>query len=183
MMHKENFPKYIIGLVVVILLRLLPHPPNVEPITATLMPFAKKWGWFGGLVFGALAIVSFDIITGTLGVWSFLTIGGYATLGIVAGLYFSRFEKASRMQYVIFAIIGTLFYDALTGLTVGPLFFGQTLMSAFIGQIPFTMYHLAGNIVLAAVVSPLVERWIVTNKALSYSSLRAHVLPESNPNV
>ncbi len=174
---KIHIFKYIIGLVIVILLRLLPHPPNVEPITATLMPFAKSWGWFGGLIFGILAVLSFDVITGTLGVWSLLTVTGYALLGIFAGIYFKKVKGNSRMNYVIFAIIGTIFYDAITGLTVGPLFFGQTFMSALIGQIPFTAYHLAGNIVLAVVVSPLVERWLVENPKLETTSLVSLVKP------
>jgi len=161
----ERAPKYIIGIVLVVLLRLLPHPPNVEPITATMMPFAKKWGMIAGLAFGVLTVFSFDVITGTIGPWSLFTAGAYALFGLAAGFYFSR-ARSSRAQYVIFAVIGTLFYDAITGLTVGPLFFGQPFMAALVGQIPFTAYHLAGNVVLAAVLSPVIERWVVQNPKL-----------------
>ena len=41
----QNFIKYLIGLFTVIALRLIPHPPNVEPIMSTMMPFSKRWGW------------------------------------------------------------------------------------------------------------------------------------------
>jgi uncharacterized membrane protein YuzA (DUF378 family) len=177
----ERAPKYIIGIVIVVLLRLLPHPPNVEPITATLMPFAKKWGMLAGLAFGALTVLSFDVITGTIGPWSLFTAGAYALFGLAAGWYFSpacakddatdRRAGSSRAQYVILAVIGTLFYDAITGLTLGPLFFGQPFMVALVGQIPFTLYHLAGNVVLAAFLSPLIERWVVQNPKLETGSI------------
>jgi uncharacterized membrane protein YuzA (DUF378 family) len=166
----ERAPKYIIGIVIVVLLRLLPHPPNVEPISATLMPFAKKWGMLAGLAFGALTVLSFDVITGTIGPWSLFTTGAYALFGVAAGWYFSK-AGSSRAQYVIFAIIGTIFYDAVTGLTVGPLFFGQPFMAALVGQIPFTLYHLAGNVVLAAVLSPIIEKWVVQNPKLETDNL------------
>jgi uncharacterized membrane protein len=159
--------KYILGLGLVCLLRLLPHPPNVEPIMATLMPFAKRWGMLAGAVFGAAAVIIFDLLSGTLGIWSLSTIGGFVFLGLAAGWYFKHPQfGGGRLDYVAFAIIGTILYDALTGLTIGPIFFGQSFMQALIGQIPFTLYHLAGNIVLAFVVSPLIERFIVANPRL-----------------
>lgn len=158
--------KYAIGLAFVMLLRLLPHPPNVEPITAALMPFARGWGVFSGVLFGVSAVLIYDLITGTFGTWSFFTMGAYALLGIGAGLYFRYVTEHSSTAYIGFAIIGTLFFDILTGLLPGPLFFNQPLVSALIGQIPFTLYHLAGNIVLAGVVSPLLYRWVVGNEQL-----------------
>ena len=68
----------------------MPHPPNVEPIMSTMMPFAKKWGAIGGMLFTIFAMLSFDLITGTLGVWSIMTISTYAILGILAGIYFKK---------------------------------------------------------------------------------------------
>lgn len=163
--------KYLIALFVVILLRLLPHPPNVEPITATLMPFGKQFGWLGGAVFGLLSVVVYDTVTGTLGPWSLLTVFGYVAIGVAAGFYFKAYS--GRGAYLGFAVIGTLLYDALTGLTVGPLFFNQSFVEALVGQVPFTLYHLAGNVALALVVSPLIERWIVGNKQLEFRIVSA----------
>ena len=161
----QNFFKYIIGLLVVIGLRLVPHPPNVEPIMSTMMPFSKKWGWLSGMIFGLLAILSYDVITQTIGVWSLMTAGTYAFLGIVAGVYFKNKENKVR-YYIGFAIVGTIIYDAITGIGTGMLFFSQTFEATFFGQIPFTMYHLAGNIVLSAIVSPLLYKWVITNPKL-----------------
>ena len=143
-----------------------------RPPRSTLFPYTTLFR----SIFGVLAVLTFDVITGTLGMWSLLTVTGYALLGIFAGLYFSRVKDATRIHYVIFAIMGTIFYDAITGLTVGPLFFGQSFMVALVGQIPFTLYHLAGNIVLAVVVSPLLERWIVENPKLETTSVWKYLI-------
>ena len=39
-------------------------------------------------------------------------------------------------------------------------------MEALVGQIPFTLRHLLGNIILALVVSPAIEWWVITNPKL-----------------
>ncbi len=161
----KNFIKYLIGLLTVISLRFVPHPPNVEPIMATMMPFAKRWGKLAGLSFTLLAILSFDLITGTLGVWSIMTAGTYALLGIAAGFYFKN--KENKIKYYIgFSVVGTLIYDAITGIGTGMLFFKQSFMLTLMGQIPFTLYHLAGNIAFAAIVSPLLFKWVLDNPQL-----------------
>ena len=161
----QNTIKYFIGLLVVIALRLIPHPPNVEPIMSTMMPFSKKWGWLSGMVFSFLAILSFDILTGTLGVWSLVTASTYALLGIFAGIYLKNKENKIR-YYVGFSIVATIIYDAITGIGIGMLFFNQSFIITFTGQIPFTIYHLMGNIVLSSIVSPVLYKWVIANPKL-----------------
>jgi hypothetical protein len=167
MKKPKNIIKYIIGLAAVIGLRLIPHPPNVEPIMSTMMPFAKRWGWAAGFLFSLVAILSFDLITGTLGLWSIVTISTYSLLGAAAGLYFKN-KKNKVRYYVGFSVIGTLVYDAITGIGTGMLFFNQTFMATFLGQIPFTLYHLAGNIALAFIVSPFLYKWVLENPKLEF---------------
>jgi uncharacterized membrane protein len=125
------------------------------------MPYGKEWGMVAGALFGLVTVLVYDLITGTLGPWSLLTIVGYVSMGLAAGKYFEK--DRGQFGYLKFAIVGTVAYDALTGLSMGPLFFSQPFTDALVGQIPFTAYHLAGNIVLALILSPLVEKWIVLN--------------------
>src|SRR3989344_8057807 len=147
-----------------LLFRLLPfRAPNVEPILATQMPIAKKSGALAGFCFGALSILAFDLITGTLGLWSIFTAGSYGLLGAGAAWYFKH--RSGRTHLVLFAVIGTIFYDAATGLTVGPLFFGVPFMAALIGQIPFTLMHLLGNVSLSLLWSPFLMKWLQQAKA------------------
>lgn len=161
--------KYVIGWSIVLLSRLIPfRPPNVEPIMATIMPFSKRYGWLGGFIFGLSSIVIFDVITGKVGVWTMITGVAYGLVAVGASVFFQG-RPTNRKSYVQYAIIGTIAYDALTGLTIGPLFFGQTFMSSLIGQIPFTLWHLGGNITFAAIFSPLIYNWVVDNKNLELS--------------
>ncbi len=147
----------IIGIVGIIGLRFLPHPPNMEPIMGSMMPFAKRCGWLFGALMSFASIFLYDVISGTLGIWSYATAITYALLGVAAGVYFKNIESGV-LQYVGFAIVGTLFYDIITGVFLGPVLFGgMTYTEAFMGQIPFTLWHVLGNILLAATLSPAIE--------------------------
>jgi uncharacterized membrane protein len=127
-----------------------------------MMPFAKRFGALGGFLFAFLSIVIFDGVTSGWGVWTVVTALTYGFLGIGAYYFFKNRESKTK-HYVLFAVVGTLFYDAVTGLTIGPLVWGQSFMVALTGQVPFTLMHLAGNITFAAVLSPAVYRWVVEN--------------------
>lgn len=164
----------------VLLFRLLPfRPPNVELILASQMPVAKVYGKLFGFFFGTLSILVFDLLTGTFGFWSFITAPAYGILGFLAGWYLRK--KSGRHHFVYFAIGGTLLYDAVTGLSIGPLFFGQTFFVALVGQIPFTLMHLLGNTAFALLLSPLIERSLL---AKSQGRLCTFVSPKIlNPNV
>lgn len=159
--------KYIIGWVVVFAVRLIPfRMPNVEPVMATLMPFSKRYGIWGAFLFGALSIALYDIATGKAGEWTIVTAITYGVVGIASAVFFNK-AKSSRKNYVAFAFFGTIFYDAITGVAMGPILFGSSFIEAFFGQIPFTIYHLAGNIAFAFVLSPALYNWVVTNPKLS----------------
>lgn len=170
--HKlDGTVKFIIGWAVVFAVRLIPfRPPNVEPVLTTLMPFAKRYGWFGAFAFGFLSIVIYDAVTGLLGIWTVITGVAYGFVGIGAAVFFQR-REATTTNFLGYAIIGTIAYDALTGLTVGPIAFGQPFIEALVGQIPFTILHLLGNVIFAVMVSPAIYRWVVANPKFEVSAL------------
>jgi len=165
-MYKKNWLKFFISFLICLLIRLIPfRPPNIEPILATQMPISKAYGSYVGFLFAFLSIILFDLITGTFGVWTFLTASTYGVLGFWAFFYFKK-HQASAWGYARFAVMGTLFFDAVTGLSIGPLFFEQTFYSALVGQIPFTALHLIGNVSFAVILSPAIYRFVVDNKKL-----------------
>lgn len=167
----EHALKYFLGFALVFAIRLLPfRPPNVEPLMATLMPFGKRYGALGAFLFGAMAIVLFDAVTSGIGMWTWITAAAYGLVGVGGALFFTNRASTSK-NYVVYAVVATLVYDAVTGLSVGPLFFGQPFMAALIGQIPFTAMHIAGNIVLAAVLSPAVYQFVVNNPRIHLARL------------
>jgi len=162
---KTHIFKYFIGLSTVIILRLIPHPPSFQPIMANMMPYSKNWGKFSGCMFGVLSILSYDLLTGTLGKWSLLTVGAYGLLGILSGIFFKQ-RKSSVKNYVTFAILGTLIYDIITGFGVGMLIFNQGFYQTLTGQIPFTIQSMLGNIVFSSILSPVIYKWILKNPKL-----------------
>jgi len=168
---KKNWLKFIIGLVACLVVRLFPfRPPNIEPILATQMPFSKAFGGLTAFLFAFLSVAMYDLLTHTLGVWSLITASTYGVLGLISALYFKN-HRATALQFAGFAIFGTLFFDAVTGLSIGPLFFHQAFMGALLGQIPFTMMHLLGNVTFAVLLSPAVYRYIIKNKKLETAHL------------
>lgn len=163
--------KFGLGWSLVFAVRLLPwRPPNVEPVTATLLPFSRTFGALGGAVFGFLSIFLYDAVTAGIGEWTFVVGTSYAVLAVLAHYYF-RSRKGSPVQYATFAVVSTLVFDAVTGVLYGPLRFGGSFTQAFVGQIPFTLNHLLGNLVLGFVLSPLLQRWLTENPRLEISAL------------
>lgn len=159
--------KFIAGWMVCFVLRLMPfRPPNVEPILTTIMPFSKNCGWHGSFLFGLLSIVIFDIVTGKVGNWTAITGLTYGALGVLSYFFFKN-RQSSALNYLKFAVFGTLLYDAVTGVILGPIMFGMPIQAAFVGQIPFTINHLLGNIVLSLLFSPALYKWVVANPNFS----------------
>jgi len=168
--NAKNYLKFSLGLVLCLLVRLIPfRAPNVEPILSVMMPFSKAYGVFAASSFAVLSILLYDVLTGTLGVQTFFTAGAYGVLGLWSAIYF-REHKSNTWNYVRFAIMGTLFFDASTGLTVGPLFFHQSFLGSLVGQIPFTTLHLISNIAFAFVLSPAIYNFVIKKKKMDTTS-------------
>lgn len=161
---KKSSIKYIVTFISVIAFRLIPfRAPNLEPVMATIMPIGKIYGGTMAFIFGASSIILFDSVTSGLGIWTLVTALCYGFLG-VGSVYFFR-KYTGRKSYVMYAIVSTIVYDAITGLTIGPLFFHQSFISSVVGQIPFTLIHLLGNVSFAIVLSPVIESWMMKEVA------------------
>ena len=159
----KNWLKYIIAFLGVLLIRLMPfRTPNIEPIMAVIMPFGKVYGGLTSFIFGFFSIVLFDSVTSGIGIWTLITALSYGILGLGTQYYFKN--RSGWKSYASYAIVATIFYDAVTGLTIGPIFFHQSFMVSLVGQIPFTLLHLLGNVSFAIVLSPAIERWMVRSE-------------------
>lgn len=168
-----GLPKYAAGFVGTLVFRLL--SPffglwNISPLMATELTGSKAYGpWVGGL-YGALSIASLDLIVGKLGSWTIITALTYGAVG-VWGAYFLKQKSASAKNFVQASIFGTLFFDFVTGVLMGPLLYGQPWADVFFGQIPFTARHLAGNIFFAVALAPWFYRKIMENPKWELSAI------------
>ena len=176
--YSKYSPKFFLALILCLLVRLIPlRAPNIEPILATTMPLSKAYGVFFGFSFPVLSILLYDMITHTLGVQTLFTVFAYGVLGIWSSRYFKN-KKGTSFDYVGFAVIGTIFFDAVTGLTVGPLFFHQTFLASLLGQIPFTALHLVGNVIFAYVLSPGIYNFLIKKKTKESAELISILNPK-----
>lgn len=167
--------KFAVMLVLVVLTRLAPRPPNVEPVMCSMLPFARRDGKLAAFVFAFLSMLLLDGVQGRVGMWTLYTAVAYGVVGWLAAAYLQGRASVSRWRYAGFAAVGTIFYDAVTALMFG-LQFRMPLELVVAGQIPFTLYHLAGNVLLAATVTPLLAKYVVDNPALAPAAL-----PGSSP--
>lgn len=148
------------------LFRLIPlRAPNVEPIMASVMPIGKKFGVLFAFLFGFLSIFLFDAVT-HFGSWTWIAGITYGLIGVASVLYFKKF-KTSTANFALFAFFATIFYDLITGVLFAPIF-NQTILNALILQVPFTILHLAGNIGFAVTLSPVLNKWIMSEKMFGF---------------
>lgn len=179
-MDKKKYFKIILGIIACLLARLIPfRAPNIEPILAATMPFSRAYGALTGFSFAVLSILLYDALTGTLGAQTFFTAGAYGIVGLWSASYFRK-HKGDAWNYARFAIIGTLFFDASTGLTVGPIFFHQSFLGSLVGQIPFTALHLLGNVTFAFVLSPAIYNFLIRKKVKQKTVLLGSLNPVVN---
>lgn len=163
--------KFIVIFLSGLLLRLIPfRAPNLEPVMISIMPISKSYPKIFAFAFGFSSIIIFDIITMKVGIWTLITATSYGFLGLLASYYFKN--RNGWRSYATYAVIGTIVYDIVTGLTIGPLFFGQSFTVSLIGQIPFTLIHLLGNVSFAIILSPVIEKWLVKENAVSFNFFR-----------
>lgn len=166
----KGWVKMVLGWTFCFAWRVFPfRPPNVEPILATTMPFGKRYGPFGSFLFAALNVILYDLLTGTAGSWTVTGALAYGLVGFGAGLFLRR--DAALWMYPAYAIIGTLVFDGLTGVLFAHLFSTMSYREAFLGQIPFTVNHLIGNVILSLCLSPLLEKFVMKNDALDADAL------------
>jgi hypothetical protein len=173
--------KYATSFLLCILFRLLPfRPPNFEPLMTATMPFGKKWGPAAAGFFAASSMVLFDVLHPTpgfpaVGVWTLVTAATYGIIGIASGFYFRNGRNHRTAGYLSFSVAGTLVYDFITGPVMSSAIWKMPFAVSLAGQIPFTLWHLLGNILGAVFVSPLIYRWVVDNKNLEVKSISSRL--------
>jgi uncharacterized membrane protein len=145
-----------------LLFRLIPlRAPNVEPIMASIMPTAKKYGAMVAFSFGFLSIFIYDLLT-HFGSWTWIAGITYGFVGVASYWYFQKY-KTSVLNFAVFAFVATIVFDLITGVLFAPIFH-ETMLTALMLQIPFTLLHLAGNVGFAVTLSPVINKWLVSEK-------------------
>ncbi|MDI6884413.1 MAG: hypothetical protein QMD00_04735 [Hadesarchaea archaeon] len=140
--------------------------PNFELIIPTLVvvgSFSLYLGptkfWRGvNRYFGVLALVAVFLIDlifwGPLAIYAFTWTGFILAWFLALRNKLSMFDKFKKLLWrtTLTAAIAIILFDVWTGLIGHPLTTGASLWVAFLGQIPFTMYHLASLVFVPPLV-------------------------------
>lgn len=140
--------------------------PNFELIIPTLVVTgsfsfylggSKRWGIIYRY-FGVLAIISYlAIVSAMFGLkWINIFVGsGFVFAWLLAMRNkLSMFDEFKKLLWrtTLTAAIAILLFDFWTGIIGSSLTMGMSLWTAFLGQIPFTMYHLASLLFIPPLV-------------------------------
>lgn len=161
--------KYTIGLVFCNLYRLLRIFPNNDPIMGFALPLSRRGKWWHAMLFPITAMVSFDLITMRIGIWTLGTSLVYGLVGLIFYKYFKRKKKVWLKTYAGASIIGVLVFDFLTGPIMSSYIFGMPFVVALIGQIPFTAMHLASATTFTILLAPVLDPQVAESVSLGVS--------------
>ena len=131
-----------------------------------MLPFSRQDKWWQGALFALITMISFDIITMRLGIWTLVTGTTYASIGLLFHFTYKKIKKVKLRHYVGSGIIGVLIFDMVTGVILGPAMFGMSYLQALIGQIPFTVIHLLTVTGFILILTPVFDSSIVNNPVL-----------------
>jgi hypothetical protein len=152
-----------IGLGVTTALRWIRIFPNNDPVMAVMLPCAKR-GRAAAVAFPVVAMVLFDVLSRKVGMWTAVTAGTYGLLGLAFSFAYAALAKRGRevgtATFVISGVVGVLVFDFVTGPILSSSMFHMSFAEAFVGQIPFTLKHLASVSAYTLVVSPALD-WVL----------------------
>jgi hypothetical protein len=134
--------------------------PNNDPIMAVMLPCAKR-GRAAAFAFPMVAMVLFDILSRKVGIWTAVTAGTYGLLGLGFSFAYSALGRRGRRigpaTFLVSGVVGVLVFDFITGPILSSAMFRMSFAQAFVGQIPFTLKHLASVSAYTIVVSPVLD--------------------------
>ncbi len=145
------------GLVFCNLYRLLRIFPNSDPIMGFTLPLSRKGKWWHSLLFPIIAMASFDLIVGRAGIWTVGTSLTYGLIGLIAWINFSKKKTVKMKNYVKGSLAGVLAFDFVTGPIMSSYMFGMPFAVSLIGQIPFTLLHLASATAFTLLLAPVLD--------------------------
>lgn len=143
------------------LYRLLRFIPNNDPIMGAMLPFSRAGSWWQAGLFAFLTMASFDAITGKVGSWTIVTAATYAAIGLAFHFAYGRMKgRVSFWTYIGSSVAGVLLFDFVTGPIASSLMFGPPFWDSLVGQVPFTLLHLASIAFFVAALTPLIDRTV-----------------------
>jgi len=148
-------------------------PPNIEGLMPFVLAFGMVAGPLYGFVNGLLARALYDGYMGWAGWWTLFTSIAYGIVGLCAAIVGMAKRRWNRLEIGVLAAALTIVYDVLTMLVFG-LAFKVPIDVLLIGQIPFTINHLVGNVTFCVIFTPFLvnalDGYLATKSVAKYIS-------------
>jgi hypothetical protein len=135
--------------------------PNNDPIMGTMLPFARKHNGLSAALFAFITMVTFDLITNRIGVWTLVTATTYGLIGFVFARLLPYFKRINIFTYLASGIVGVLIFDFITGPIMSTFLFKQGFITTLMLQIPFTLMHLASVTLFILIITPIIDVTII----------------------
>jgi len=165
--------KLILSILIANAIRLVRIIPNNDPIMSMALPYSRRSTMAVSFLFPFITMASFDLVTGYVGAWTIGTSVTYGAIGVLFYYLLKGRKKVGIVRYLGYGAAGVLIFDFITGVLMTPLLFGMTFTEAFLGQIPFTAMHLLTSSAFILVVTPLLDREVLSNRHLDDSRVKA----------
>ena len=128
----------------------------LDPFPGVFLLINRQLKGVNGFLFIASQFFCFDYLTNALGIWTILIAIAYSAIEF--GLnHYTRQHSYTLSNGLLYTAIAVLSFDCIS-MTIGPLFFQQPLLSAVIGQIPFTLEHLVRASIFTTALNMLLQQ-------------------------
>jgi len=131
--------------------------PNNDPVMGSTLAFSRKDKWWQAFLYAVIAMVSFDIITMKLGIWTIGTSLAFGLIAVLFSKYLKNRKKVGLKTYAKSSVFGVLIFDFLTGPIMSSALFRIPFETALLGQLPFTFMHLASAVPLTLLMVPVLD--------------------------
>ncbi|OGB97827.1 hypothetical protein A3F06_00335 [candidate division TM6 bacterium RIFCSPHIGHO2_12_FULL_36_22] len=111
----------------------------IDPFPGFLLLLNRQFNQLSCFIFMLMQFFVFDYINDAIGGWTLITAISYASIAVYLNFY-THNKRITIAQSILYTATAAICFDAIT-LWIGPLYFGQPITSALIGQIPFTIDH------------------------------------------
>jgi hypothetical protein len=179
----KNALTFVGGLVLVSLYRLLRIFPNNDPIMGFALPIARNQKWWQAFLFPALAMACFDVLTAKVGTWTLITAVLYGSIGVLFHLYFKKKTMVGLGTYAKLSVLGVLLFDFFTGPVMTSYLFKTPFLLSLVGQIPFTLLHLASAVTITILLAPVLDPSLRNVPAELKHKIESHFFSAKSPGV
>ena len=165
-MREKNNKLAIVYIFIAVLGRLIPHPPNVTPMTSLCLFAGAKLSRTWAILVGLLSIIISDILLSLIygypmfGYWSFFSYTGFGAIVLLGSRLNSSPKTTKLFGFVICSTLGFWLWTNFGSWLLTPYYTKDFagMFTCYFAAIPFLRNALLGDIIWAVVIFGLYKK-------------------------